>query len=107
MKIYKKENNSDTLRDIFQLKFGKAKDAKAVLKDGSALMAKFGVSTPRVLTDLTGNSYTLVLESQWKSLGDWESTQKSSFGDKDWQNWHQKFVPLVESGSREIYTIVE
>jgi len=25
----------------------------------------------------------------------------------EWHNWYQKFVPLVESGYREIFTLVE
>jgi len=95
------------VRDIFHLKFGKAKDAKAVLKEGRALIEKLGFSKPRAMADLTGHSYTLVMETEWNSLGDMENALKTSFGNKDWQNWYQKFVPLVDSGNREIYTIVE
>jgi hypothetical protein len=36
-----------------------------------------------------------------------ETTQTQIMSDKDWQANYQKFVPLVESGHREIYTIVE
>ncbi len=95
------------VRDVFYLKFGKAKEAKALLKEGTALIGKIGYSAPRFLTDFTGKSYRLIMESQWKSLGEWEETLKSAFGDKNWQDWYQKFVPLVETGEREILTIVQ
>ena len=95
------------VRDIFYLKFGKAKEAKTVLNEGRNMFDKLGFSRPKAMTDLTGHSYTLVMETEWKSLGDMESTLQKSFGDKDWQNWYQKFVPLVDSGSREIYTLLD
>jgi hypothetical protein len=28
-------------------------------------------------------------------------------GVEEWKVWYQKFVPLVESGYREIFTVVE
>jgi hypothetical protein len=95
------------VRDIFHLKFGKAKDAKAVLNEGKSLFDKFDLAKPRAMTDLTGPSYTLVMETEWKSLGEMENSMQTAFGDKDWQNWYQKFVPLVDSGSREIYTLID
>lgn len=95
------------VRDVFRLRFGKAKEAKALLKEGRALIEEIGYSKPRLMTDFTGQSYTLVMETDWNSLGEWENALKTAFGNKDWQSWYQKFVPLVESGSREIYTIVE
>ncbi len=95
------------VRDIFQLKFGKAKDAKAVWKEGMELIKKYGFGSSRALTDLTGSSYTLIIETEWKSLSDWENSMKSGLGTDEWQKWYQKFVPLAEKGSREIFTIVE
>ncbi|MEO8512137.1 MAG: hypothetical protein ABI543_01125 [Ignavibacteria bacterium] len=96
------------VRDIFHLKFGKAKDAKVLLNDARELNRKYGFDKTRALTDLvTGHSYTLVLESEWNSLADWENSMKQGLGAEDWQKWYQKFIPLVESASREILNIVE
>lgn len=96
------------VRDIFHLKFGKAKDAKALLMEGRELSKKFGFKNTRALTDLvTGRSYTLILEGEWESLTDWEATMKKSLGADEWQKWYQKFIPLCESASREILNIVE
>jgi hypothetical protein len=95
------------VRDIFNLKFGKAKDARNLLKEASEIGKKFGFEPRRALTDLTGPSYTLVMESEWKSLADWENGMKASMGADEWQKWYQKFIPLVDSSSREIFTIVQ
>ncbi len=95
------------VRDIFHLKFGKAKDAKALFKEASFLFTKFQMPKPKVMTDFTGPSYTMVMESEWKSFTEMEGSLKQTFADKDWQQWYQKFMPLVDSGSREIYTLFE
>lgn len=94
------------VRDIFSLKFGKAKDAKAILKESMEIGKKYGFKSMRALTDLTGPSYTLILESEWESLAEWENSMKSNLGADEWQKWYQKFIPLVDSASREIFTIV-
>lgn len=95
------------VRDIFNLKFGKAKDARALLDEAKGISKKYGVNEQRALTDLTGDSYRLVLESEWKSLADWEKSMKEGLGAADWQKWYQKFVPLVERASREILNILD
>ncbi len=95
------------VRDIFNLKFGKAKDAKTLLKDAAKLNEKYGFTETRALTDLTGGSYRLIFESQWASLADWENSMKKGLGAEDWQKWYQKFVPLVDSASREMLSIVQ
>ena len=93
------------VRNVFRLKFGKAKDAKTILSDIMEINKKLGV-TFRVLTDITGVSYTLVLETTHESLSDFENQLKSVFASKDYQESYQKFIPLVDSACREIFTIV-
>lgn len=95
------------VRDIFYLKFGKAKEAKNLLNGAEELYKKYGINKSRALTDLvTGHSYTLILESEWLSLADWENTLKQGLGDKDWRKWYAGFIPLVESANREILNII-
>jgi hypothetical protein len=97
------------VRNIFQLKFGKAREAIAVWKEGLGIARKagFGSAPVRLLTDLTGPGYTLVMEVTHTDLADFEKTSKDVMGSAEWKSWYQKFVPLVESGRREIFTIVE
>jgi hypothetical protein len=107
-RLHLKEINMILVRNVFHLKFGKAREAIAILKDGLAIQKKLtsDMST-RLLTDLTGDFYTIVLELTAPNLASLESTQPRIMGDKEWQANYQKLVSLVESGHREIYTIVE
>jgi len=96
------------VRNIFRLKYGQARPALALFKEANELMTRSGNKTPtRVMTDLTGPAYTLVLESTYNDLAAWEADGRAVMGNNDWRTWYQKFTPLVESGSREIFTIAE
>ena len=95
------------VRDVFQLKFGKAKDAKASAKQVEGLMKKFGMAPGRFLVDLVGPYYTLVWETTYENLTAYEKMMSSSMGAKEFGKWYKKFVPLVEKGYREIFTVVD
>lgn len=94
------------VRDVFRLKFGKARDALAVWKEMADHAKKAGWpgGTPRVLTDLVGPYYTLVMETTVKDLHAWESNMQT-MSDPEWRTLYGKFTPLVEGGHREIFTI--
>lgn len=97
------------VRDVFQLKFGMAREAVAAFKEGAEIRRRAGGAPPsseRVLTDLVGQYYTMVLETTWESLSAWDASMKATMGDEGWRPWYQKMLPLTESGHREIYTIV-
>ena len=96
------------IRNVFRLKFGKAREAVALVKEGVAIQKRAGANfSARVLTDLTGPFYTVVLELTVPSLSAFETDAPRFLADKDFQANYQKLVPLVESGNREIFTIVE
>lgn len=95
------------VRDTFYLKFGKAKDAKTLLMEFSELLKKYDNSPRRFLTDFTGESYRLILESTFADLSSYENTLKSHFGRDEWRKWYEKFIPLVNRSEREILSLVE
>ena len=96
------------VRNVFQLKFGKAKDALALWKEGREIARRTGSGEKmRAMTDLVGPFYTLVMEEEFPSLADMERESQSEMSAEEWKGWYQKFVPLVESGYREIFTVVE
>lgn len=95
------------VRDVFQLKVGKAKDAKALFKEASAIMTKYGIAQGRALTDLTGQYYTFVWETEYASLSAWEGAMNDPKGAEEFSAWYQKFAPLLDGGHREILTVVE
>jgi hypothetical protein len=96
------------VRNVFQLKFGKAREALAVMKEGVAIQKRLAAEgSARLLTDVTGRHYTLVLEVTMPNLAALEAMVPRVFGNPEFQQNYQKMVPLVESGHREIFTIVE
>lgn len=96
------------VRNIFRIKFGQAKPAIAAFKQGRALMKKLGVNAEsRLLTDLVGTSYTLVHELQFDSLSGFEQEIRKVLGSEEWRAWYDTFVPYCESGSREIFNLVD
>ncbi len=94
------------VRDVFNLKFGKSREAMALWQDGTKFMQQTGATPSRLLTDVTGQYYTVVLESTFNSLAEFEKGHSQMGDSKEWHEWYQKFTPLVESGRREIFTIV-
>lgn len=95
------------VRDLFQLKFGKAKEAKALWKEAAVNFARVGIHSTRALVDLTGPFYTFVMETSYENLTAYEKALNDMLGLPEFGQWYQKFVPLIESGRREIYTVVE
>ncbi len=96
------------VRNVFRLKFGKAKEGVALLKEGIAIQKRAGVEmNQRLMTNLVATFYTLVLELTVPNIGALEASMPKVMGDKEWQANYQKFSELVESGYREIFTIVE
>jgi hypothetical protein len=96
------------IRNVFHLKFGKAREAMAIMKDGLALQKRLVPEfSPRLLTDVTGQFYTLVLEHTTANLSAFETAAPKIMGNKEWEANYQKLVPLVESGHREVFSVVE
>jgi hypothetical protein len=95
------------VRDVFKLKFGKARDALAAWKEMGDYFRRTSnnAGQPRILTDLVGEYYTLVMETTWDNLSAWENEMQRGMHETEWRTLYQKFTPLVESGYREILTV--
>ncbi len=95
------------VRDIFQLHFGKAREAVTLAKEGKEIENRAGAGVRRILTDLVGEYYTLIYESEYESLGQFEETMRTALNEAEWKEWYARFQPLVRSGRREIFRIVD
>jgi hypothetical protein len=98
------------IRNVFRLKFGKAREAVPLFKEGIAIQKRIAAGvdfSTRLLTDVTGPFYTVVLEITVPNMAAFEAAAPRLMGDKDWQANYQKIGSLVESGFREIFTVVE
>ena len=96
-------------RNVFHLKFGKAKEAIATWKEILEVGKKTEMlpSEMRLLSDLSGTSYTLVVELHLKSFIDMNPTHAVWATNEDLQTLYHKFIPLCESANREYYRIEE
>jgi hypothetical protein len=93
------------VRDIFYLKFGHFRDVKVLMDEAQA--KKMFPENPhyRFLTDFTGHSYRVILESGYATLADFDKMMSGDSGntnEKEWREWYMKFIPHVESSEREI-----
>jgi len=94
-------------RNEFKLKFGKAREALAIWKDLFDATKEIGDKAPpmRMMTDISGPSYTLVVEMFLKSINEvgpknyvWMTTPR-------YQELYQKFIPLCDSSERTYFRI--
>lgn len=98
------------VRDIFRVKFGKAKQATDLWKQGVAILRRsdFTGEDIRLLTDLAGAPYyTIVLESKHESLAAWEKSHEAVGPSPEWRSLYEQVIALTETGHREIFKIVE
>ena len=60
----------------------------------------------RLLTDLSGQFFTLVAEFETASLGEWEKGFAEAMRDPAMGEIFGKTIELIDTGHREFYTIV-
>ena len=91
------------IRDIFYLKFGHYRDAKALLDQASSqnLLPQKALQT-RILSDFTGKSYRLIFEESFETLAEYEKSLTDSMATPEWQSWYAQFKTHIERGEREI-----
>ena len=96
-------------RQVFQAKYGRGDELVALFQEFNTRRREAGETTPRfrILTDATGPFFTVVIEIEVENFAAWEGGFRESM-ERPWMGeWFSRMVPLVESGSREFYTIVE
>lgn len=95
-------------RQVFQAKYGRGDDLVALFKEFNVKMKEVdGGPRFRILTDASGPFFTVVTEVEVESLGGWESTFRELMGQPWMDEWFGRMQPLVDSGSRDFYNIVE
>jgi hypothetical protein len=97
------------VRDIFRVKFGQSKIVNDLFKEGIVIAKKvsFGSLGARLLTDLAGEHYyTLILETMFESVAEWEQASLAVRGSAEWKAWYQKVIPYIESGERKMYSVI-
>lgn len=93
-------------RNVFHLKFGMAKEAIWLWKE--YLQKIQGINQPihaRLLTDITGRNYTIILELSYKSYADLEPAKCLLTRQEGWKEFYQQFIPLCEHSERTQYKL--
>lgn len=94
------------VRNTFRVRFGHMKEAVALMKENLGRSPSNAART-RLLTDLTGDFYTLVMEMEYEDLPSAERDAREAMHTPGFQETYQKFAAVVDSGRRDIYTIVQ
>jgi hypothetical protein len=96
-------------RQVFQAKYGRGDELVALFQEFNGRMRDAGELTPqfRILTDVTGPFFTVVTEIEVENLAAWEGEFRESMKRPWMDEWFSRMMPLVESGRREFYNIVE
>ncbi len=77
------------IRDIFQLKFGHFKEAKALLNEAqSKNLLPAPAAQTRILSDFTGDAYRLIFEEGFNTLAEYEQSLSGSMATPEWQQWY-------------------
>ena len=98
------------VRDVFQAKYGKGDELVAVFKEAFERYASrapehAGRHRVRLLTDLSGPFFTVIIETVVESLADWERGAAESLAHPEFGAWFARMAALVESGRREFYRL--
>ena len=96
-------------RQVFRAKYGRGDELVDRFKELNTHMQQEGGTAPRfrILTDVSGPFFTVVTEVEVESLAAWEGSFRESMARPWMGEWFGRMMPLVESGSREFYNIVE
>ena len=92
-------------RLVFRTKYGKADYLVALLQKTRTVLPDSPYTKGRILTDLTGGMFTVVWEREWRSLQAWQRGLKETFSDPQFAQWFKEMEKMVETGSREFYTV--
>ncbi len=96
------------VRDVFQIDPEHMKEAKEWARENREMSKRAGFgSATRILTDLVGNYYTLVLEHEFQSLTEFENGLQKFMSNPEWQQSYTKMRKAVWGGHREVLSLVD
>jgi heme-degrading monooxygenase HmoA len=95
------------IRDIFRCKPGHSKSVAEKFKNSLSAMQKMkGFKSGRVLLDYVGSYWTVVLETEVDSLGNFEALLNEYATNKEMHEIMKGYMDDVEGGHREVFRIV-
>jgi hypothetical protein len=96
------------VRDIFQAKFGKVGEVLELMKrmtEDAPPGTPAAFREARLLTDRSGPFFTLVIETEFESMAEWEAAFDKLMSGQGVNEMNDRMNELVRSGHREFYRI--
>jgi hypothetical protein len=95
------------IRDVLQVKFGKIDQAVELFTQLSRPVSERVVMGQHfeVLTDITGEMYSLVNEFVAENMAEFFETRDKQYAQPEFGRWFQQFQLFVEGGRREYYNV--
>lgn len=98
------------VRDVFRAKYGSGGDLENVFKEMlpslERAIAEVGGGDTRMMEDLSGEFFTIVVEYTLPSLSAWEGARAKMFALPEFGGLFERMVPLIETGKREFWNVV-
>ena len=95
------------LRRVFQCRYGKAGDVAELTKLMSSKLVKYGFAPGRIMTDFTGQSHSVVWETQFASLKSFEEARSRVLASEEYQEWFRATEEMIESATRDFWKVEE
>lgn len=95
------------IRDVLQVKFGKIDQAVELFTQLSLPVAERVVMGQHfeVLTDITGEMYSLVNEFVVGDMAEFAELREKQFAQPEFERWFKQYQLFIEGGQREYYNV--
>lgn len=92
-------------RTVLNCKWGKGDEVVEAFKAVFAMPQPEGSTGGRILTDLSGEFFRVVLETQFENLAAWERWRATMFTSPEFGELFGRTADLIVSGTQEFYTV--
>jgi hypothetical protein len=97
-------------RLVFRAKYGQGDTVVSAFKEWrERFESRFGLKS-RLLVDVVGPMFTVVVENEYRDMAhvaESEAREREFFADPEFQAWFASWSQATESGTRELYRVVE
>ncbi|HSR47023.1 MAG TPA: hypothetical protein VLL77_03450 [Anaerolineales bacterium] len=94
------------VRSCFQALEWRVAEALDLTKAYGALLVDQGVGErPRVLSDLSGSMFNVMIEIETRDLKNWDDHRRTMFRDAQFQVWFRRLTACVSHGSHDFLTV--
>ena len=94
------------VRQVFQAKYGRGDELVALFREFHATADVPNRASARILTDASGQFFTVVTEYEVESFAAWEESFRKLMSAPEMGPWFARMMEVTESGRREFYNLV-